>query len=83
MAVGQAEAEVGRAAGRIDLQFVTQAADEGEELCPGIVDGADRHHQRVDDDIGTRNAVIGGALDDLPRDVEPDVGVFGDAGLVI
>ncbi len=46
---------------------------------PAVRHRADRHHQRVDDDVLARDAVVGGALDDLLRDREPDVGVLGDA----
>ncbi len=83
MPVRQAEADVGCAAGGVDLQFVMQPADQPEHRCAGLVDGADRHDQRVDHDVAGGNAEIGGALDDLLRHLEAHVGILGDAGVVV
>ena len=54
-----------------------------DQLRPGIVDGADRHDQRIDHDVLARNAEVGGALDDLLGDREAHVGILGYAGLVV
>ena len=39
--------------------------------------------QRIDHDVPRLDAVVRGALDDLLRDLEADVRVLGDAGLVV
>jgi len=83
VAVGQAEAEIGRTAGGVDLQFLPEPADQVEDAASRLVEGADRHDQRIDDDIGIGDAVIRGALDDLLCHLEAHIGVFRDAGLVI
>jgi hypothetical protein len=44
---------------------------------------ADRHHQRIDDARRTADAVVGGALHDLLGHLEADIGILGDAGLVV
>ena len=83
VALRQAEADVRRAAGGVDLELLAQAAHQVHHLRARLVDRADRHDQRIDDDVAARDAVIGGALDDLLRDREADVRVLGDAGLVV
>ena len=82
-AVGQAEGEVRGAAGRVDLELVVQAAQQVDQLAARVVDGADRHDQRIDDDVLARDAEVGGALDDLLRHREAHVGILGDPGLVV
>jgi hypothetical protein len=81
--VGQAEGDVGRAAGGVDAQFLAQATHQREHLMAGGRHRADRHDQRIDDDVMGGNAEIGGALDDLLRHREAHVGVFRDAGVVV
>ena len=49
----------------------------------GVVDRADRHHQRVDDHVLALDPEVGGALDDFLGDGEAHVGVFGNAGFVV
>ena len=83
LAVRQAEADVARAAGRVDVELVAQPAEDPEDLAAGRRHGPDRHQQRVDDDVLARDAVVRGPLDDPLRDREPDVRVLGDAGLVV
>ena len=83
MAVGQAEGDVGGAAGGVDAQLLAQPPDQGEDLQAGGRHGADRHHQRIDDDVVGGDAEVGGALDDLLRHREADVGILGDAGVVV
>ncbi len=51
LAVRQPEADVRRAAGRVDPELVAQPADEREDLPAGGRHRADRHDQRVDDDV--------------------------------
>jgi len=51
--------------------------------CTPAGDGADRHDQRVDHDVARGNAVIGGAMHDLLRDLEAYVGILRDTGLVV
>ena len=80
---GQAEADVRRAARRVDLELLAQPADEREHLAAGRRHRADRHHQRVDDDVRARDAVIRGPLHDPLGDREPDVGVLADPGVVV
>ena len=82
-AVRQAEADVRGAAGRVDAELVLQPAHEPEHLPPGRAHRADRHHERVDDDVLLRDAVVGRARDDLLRDREAHVGILGDARLVV
>ena len=81
--VGQAEADVGGAAGGVDLELLAQPPDQAERRAAGLAERADRHDQRIDHDVGARDAVVGGALDDLLRDLEAHVRVLGDAGLVV
>ena len=83
LAVGQAEADVRRAAGAVDLELVAQPPEDAEDLAAGVAHRPDRHQQRVDHDVLARDAVVGGPLDDLLGDREADVGVLGDAGLVV
>ena len=83
LAVRQAEADVRGAAGRVDAQLLAQAADEREDLLAGLRQRADRHDQRIDDDVRARDAVVGGALHDPLGDREPDVGVHADPGVVV
>ena len=83
MAVGQAEADVGRAAGGVHAQLVAQAAHKRKNLLPGRGHGTDRHDQRVDHDVMRGNAEIGRAFDDLPGHRETHVGVLADAGVII
>ena len=72
-AVRQPEADVRGAARRVHPELVLEPAEEPEHLAPGRAHRADRHHERVDDDVLARDAVILGARDDLPRDLEADV----------
>ena len=65
------------------LELVAQPAEDPEHLAAGGRQRADRHEERVDDDVLARDAVVGGALDDPLRDREAHVGVLGDAGLVV
>ena len=83
MTVRQPEADVGGAARGVHSELVAEPADQPEHLLTCGAHGADRHHQWVDDDVLDADAVIGGSLDDLLGDLEPDVGVFADAGLVV
>src|SRR5215472_8462501 len=79
----EAEAHVGGSAGGVHLQLVLQALQQVHHLTAGLVDGADRHDERVDYDIAIGDAVIGGALHDLPGHLEAHIGILGDPGLVV
>ena len=59
---GQAEADVGGAAGRVHAELGAESPQQREHLLARLPHRADRHHQRVDDDVGV---VIG--LDGLWR----------------
>ena len=83
MAVGQAKADVRRAAGRIHAQLFAQATDQAEHVLARRVDRADRHDQRVDHHILRLDPVILRALDDQLGDLEAFVRVFGNARLVV
>ena len=83
VAIGQAEAEIGGPAGGVHLQLLAQAPYQVKDAAAGLIEGAHRHDQRIDDDVGMGNAKIGSAVDDLLRHLETHVGVLGDAGLVI
>ena len=50
---------------------------------PASLSGADRHDQRIDDNILARNAEIGGAFDNFLGDGETHVRIFGNAGFVV
>ncbi len=67
----------------LTLSSLVQPPHEAHHLHARQVDGADRHHQRVDDDVARRDAVVRGALDDALGDREAHVRVLGDAGLVV
>ena len=79
----QPEADVGGAAGRVDLELLAQPPDEREDLLAGLGQRADGHDQRVDHDVRARDAVVGGPLDDPLGDREPDVRVHADPGVVV
>ena len=81
--LGSPKLTLRRAAGRVDLELLAQPADEREDLAAGRAHRADRHDQRVDDDVRARDAVVGGPLDDALGDREPDVGVLADPGVVV
>ena len=83
MTVRKTEGNVRSTAGRVDLEFGAEPDDQVERRTTSKVDRPDRHDQRVDNHILTRNAVILGALDDLLRHIIADIRVLGDAGLVI
>ncbi|CAI2934180.1 protein of unknown function [Aminobacter niigataensis] len=83
MAVRQAERDVGQAAGGVDLELLTQAAEQRKDLAAGIAERADRHDQRVDDDIMGGDAKVGATLDDLLGDREADIRIHRNAGLVV
>ena len=50
---------------------------------PAVRHCADRHDQRVDDDVLLPDPVVGGPVHDSPSHLEPDVGVLGDSRLVV
>src|SRR5215831_2948779 len=77
------EADVGRTAGGVHLQLVLQALQQVHHLTAGLIDGSDRHDERIDYDITVRDAVVSGAMHDLLRHLEADIGILGDAGLVV
>src|SRR5579872_6896680 len=81
--VGQAEGEIGGAAGRVDLQLLAQPSQKIGELRAGVVDRADRHDQRIDDHVLTLDAEILRALDDFLGDGVAYVWILGNAGLVV
>ena len=65
MAVGQTKRNIGGAACRIDFEFLFQPAQQAEHLIAGIVHGADRHDERIDNNILVGNPVIRGALNNF------------------
>ena len=81
--VRQPEPHVRGSARRVHVQLVPQSPEEAEGLLAGRAHRADRHHERVDDHVVGRDAVVGGAFHDAPGDREPNVGILGDAGLVV
>ena len=81
--VRQSEADVGCSAGGVDPELLLQPPHEPEHLPAGCAHRADRHHERVDDDVLLRDAVVAGPRDDLLRHREPHVGILRDAGLVV
>src|SRR5579871_3905259 len=83
MPVGKPEAEIGGAAGGVDLQLLTQAPDQMEHAAPGLVQRTHRHDQGVDHDVRMGNAEIGGAMNDFLGHLEANVRVLGNAGLVV
>ena len=74
MPVRQSERKVRCAARGVYAQFFTQSADQVQRLCcPASFQGADRHHQRIDDDVGFRDAEVRRALDNFFGDFKADV----------
>ena len=61
VAVRQTEADVGRAARRVHAQLVVQPTNQREHLPSRRAHRADRHHQRVDDDVLLGDPVVGRA----------------------
>ena len=82
-AVREPEADVRGAARRVDAELLPQTSHDAEHLSPGVPERADRHDERVDDDVLFRDAVVGGTRDDRSRHLEADVGVVRDARLVV
>ncbi len=83
VAVRQTEADIRRSTRGVDLQFGAQAVHETHDLHASAVDCADRHDERIDDDVGRGNAVIHSALDDLLGDGVAHVRILRDARLIV
>ena len=83
VAFRQAETHIRRAAGGVDLELGAQAVHQLHHLHTGPVDGADRHHQRVDHDVAGGNTVVGGTFDNLLGHRETHVRVLRNAGFVV
>ncbi len=81
--LGRPKADIRRAAGGVDAQFLTQATHQGEHLFTRRRQRTDWHYQRINHDIMRRNAEIGGAQHDLARHFEPHIGVLRDASVVV
>ena len=60
-----------------------ETAHQREYLPARATQRTDRHHERIDHDVGGGDTVIGGGVHDLLGHREPHVGVFTDAGLVV
>src|SRR5207253_792940 len=56
----ETKAHVGSAAGGIHLQLGLEALQQMHDLAARLVDGADRHDERIDHNVARRNAVISG-----------------------
>ena len=79
-----AERHVGRAARHVHAELVLDPAHRLEERQRVVAVRADRHGQRVDDDVLDRDAVLlRGHLDDLADEHEPLVGLHRDLVLVV
>ena len=83
MAVGQPEADIGGAAGRVDLQLLAQPANEVKDVAPRRIDRADGHDQGIDHHVLGLDPVVLRPLDDQLGDLEAFVRVFGNARLVV
>ena len=60
-----------------------EEANRVQRYAPGIRVRTDCHHERVKDEIGNRDAIVGGARNDLARDLESHLGVLHRAALVV
>ena len=67
------------AAGRVHAELVAQQVQRLDEQRDRARLGADRHRQRVDDDVLGRDAVVAGDRDDLLRDL--DAAARGSIGI--
>ena len=67
----------------VHAELVADEADRLERDRHRVGGGADRHRQRVDDDVLGPDAVVAGGRDDLARDLEALLRRLGDAGLVV
>src|SRR5688572_22778978 len=83
VAVWQSEAHIRCPTGRVDLELFPEAPHEAHDLDAGLVDRADRHDERIDDDVAGRDSVIHRAMHDLACDLEANVRILGNARLVV
>src|SRR5712671_278527 len=83
VAVRQPEADVRGTAGGIDLEFRAQFVHQAHDLHARLIDRADGHDQRIDDDVARRDAMVHRPLDDFLRHREAHVRIFGYPGLVV
>ena len=83
VAVGQAKADIGCAAGGVHAQFLAQAAHEGKDLMARCGHRANGHDQWVNHDIMGGNAIISRAFYNLLGNGKAHFGVFGNACVIV
>ena len=83
VAARQAEGHVRGAQAHVHAELVADEADRLQRDRHRVGRGADRHGQRVDDDVLGSDAVVAGGGDDLARDLQALLRRLGDAGLVV
>ena len=83
MAVGQAKADIGCAAGGVHAQFLAQAAHKGKDLMARCGHCANGHDQWVNHDIMGGNAIISRAFYNLLGNGKAHFGVFGNACVIV
>ena len=76
--VGQAERDVGGAAGHVHAEIVADQPHRLGDQVDRARLGADRHRQRVDHHVLGLDAVVAGARDDLAGDLSRRCGSIGD-----
>ena len=81
--IGKSKTDIRRSTGGIDFQFFTKPPNELHDLDSCGPHGTDRHHQRIDNHISSRNTMILGTFDNLFCHFETDIRIFGDPGFII
>ena len=83
MPIGKPEANIGSTAGGIYLQLFPQALDDVHHLATRGIDGANRHYQRVYNNIRPRNAMIRCPFHNFLCYRVTNIRIFRDAGFVV
>ena len=82
LAAREPERRVRGAAGHVHAELLADQPYRLDEQRDGTRLRADRHRERVDDDVLGRNAVVAGCGDDLLRDFEPPLRLHRDLVVV-
>jgi len=79
MTVRQTKGDIRRAASGVHTQLITQAMQHLEYVFACTINRANRHNQRVNDNVFRLNAIIGRAVYDAFSHFKSDIRVLGNA----